>query len=108
MPSSTARPLKRGTHFLLVNEVQVEVRAEEARVRVLFHEPKDAFLCQIKAAPRDALQVVLGVFPRVRVQVYLQGQRGMVRAVCRGLTLGAGPGAGPIQPLTSRPFCSTY
>lgn len=86
----------------MVNEVQVEVRAEEAWVRVLFHEPEDALLRQVEAAPRDALQVVLGVLPCVRVQIYLRGRGGMVRAACRGLTLGAGGGGG-----TSKPLCST-
>lgn len=73
---SSGRPLKRGTHLLLVNKVQVEVRTEKARVRVLFHEPEDALLCQVEAAPRDALQVVLGVLPRVGIQVDLRRQRG--------------------------------
>lgn len=69
------QPLKRGTHLLLVNEVQVEVRAEEAWIGVLFHEPEDALLRQIEAAMGDTLQVVLGVLPCVGVQVDLWGQR---------------------------------
>lgn len=64
--------LERGTHLLLVNEVQVEVRAEKARIRVLLHEPEDALLRQVEAAPGDTLQVVLGVLPGVRVQVDLR------------------------------------
>lgn len=80
MVELTGVPLEWGAHLLLVNEVQVEVRAEEARVRVLLHEPKDALLCQVEAAPSYTLQVVLGVFSSVRVQIHLE----LVRATCEG------------------------
>lgn len=58
--------------LLLVHQVQVELGAQEARVRILLHEAKYPPLGQVEAGPRDVLKVLLCVLPGVRVQVHLE------------------------------------
>lgn len=67
--------LQRGAGFLLVDDVQVQVRAEEAGVRVLLHQPVNPLLREVEAAAGDVLQVLLGVLPCVGVQIHLWAER---------------------------------
>lgn len=67
------QPLLQGRARLLgVNEIQVQLRAQEAGVGVLLHQAINPPLGKIKAAPADVLQVLFGVFPGVGVQIDLE------------------------------------
>lgn len=71
LSSNSGQIWHHGVEPLLVGQVPVEVRAQEARVRVLLHEAIDPVLGQVKGHCRGALQVLLRDLSGVGVQIHL-------------------------------------